>query len=179
MLWRVSNVCNNDQEHPLVTISPAKRTWGLLLIGFQPFSRVTLCWKGSWLFLYIMSETLCVGAFVKRLHCPGILSSLLKCDAFYRLASVLLPLIKALFILNVAFSFDVSPPYPFEIIKGVEKYILDCTLNKQSSQGGISAVKMLVPPIITVLKDEWLCIASFQMSLWTGLMIALAIMVWL
>lgn len=40
---------------------------------------------------------------------------------FIDFANVLLPLIKALFILIVACSFDVSPPYAFEIIKGVAK----------------------------------------------------------
>jgi len=55
---------------------------------------------------------------------------------FIELANVLLPLIKALFILIVACSSDVSPPSTFEIIKGVEKQILVCTLNKQSLQGG-------------------------------------------
>lgn len=40
---------------------------------------------------------------------------------FIDFANDLLPLIKALFILIVACSFDVSHLYTFEIIKGVEK----------------------------------------------------------
>lgn len=71
--------------------------------------------------IFIMDEAWCVKAFVKCLRCPAILWSLLKCDAFTDFTNVLLPLIKALFILIVACNFDVSPPYTFEIIKGVEK----------------------------------------------------------
>lgn len=86
--------------------------------------------------VFTMDETLCVEAFVKCSRCPAILWSLFKCDAFTDFANILLPLIKALFILIVACNFDVSPPYAFEIIKGVEKSILFCTLYQQPLRGG-------------------------------------------